>query len=634
MSGIFIQQADRFLTIDTPFGPDVVKITAFEGEEALSRLFTYRLELLSEEENLDPNTILGKSVTFSCIRGDGSRRYWNGICKHFSAAGFMQQGLRVYTAEIVPALWFLTRNADCRIFQEKTFLEIIEQVFRDRGLNDYVVYGIRGEHPKRDYCVQYRETDFNFVSRLMEEEGVFYYHRHEQGRHQLVLGDNKIAYDEAVEKDVEFLFGDADWDDIFAWSRGFDYTTGKYAQRDYNYEDPRTDLTARASSLVSLAGNSAYEFFDYPGRYDVKPSGEKFTKVHMEAEETEHEIVQGSSRCRTFTPGAIFGVSNVDTERGKQYVITWIRHSGSDYTHVAGEAAAEPPRYSNSFTCVPSTIDFRPARVTPKAMVHGPQTAVVVGPSGSEIHSDKYCRVKVQFHWDRYGQNNESSSCWVRVAQPWAGQNWGAVFVPRIGHEVVVSFLEGDPDRPLIIGGVYNDVMREPYTLPANQTQSGILTRSSQNGSADNFNELRFEDKKGQEEIYFHAEKDFNRHVENDDTLFVGNDETITIKNNRTETVNDGNETVTIEKGNRSITVSKGNDSLDVSAGNQSTYAAKNITIEAGVKIELKVGSNKITLTQSGIEISGMQVTMKSSSTMTIQAGAIMTVKGMMVKIN
>lgn len=634
MSGVFIQQSERFLTIETPFGRDVLKLTAFEGEEALSRLFTYRLEMLSEEEDLDPAAILGKSVTFSCLRGDGTRRYWNGICKHFSAAGWMQQRLRVYTAEIVPALWFLTRNSDCRIFQRKNFLKIIEDIFLDRSLTEYVLNGVRGEHPEREYCVQYRETDFNFVSRLMEEEGVYYFHRHEPGRHELVLGDNKVGYDECVEQNVEFLYGDTDWDDIFAWSRGFDYTTGRYAQRDYNYEESRTDLSTRATSLVSLSGNAEYEFFDYPGRYAQKGRGEEFTKVHMEAEEAEHEIVQGSSRCRTFTPGAIFGLSNLEPERGKQYVITWIRHSGSDYTHVAGEAAAEPPRYSNSFICVPSTIDYRPPRVTPKAMVHGPQTAVVVGPSGSEIHSDQYCRVKVQFHWDRHGRKNETSSCWVRVAQPWAGQNWGAVFVPRIGHEVVVSFLEGDPDRPLITGSVYNDVNREPYSLPANQTQSGILTRSSQGGSSENFNELRFEDKTGEEEIYFHAEKDFNRHVENDDTLFVGNDQTITIHNNRTETVEEGNETVTVSQGNRAITVSQGNDSLDVSAGNQSTYAAQNISIEAGVQIELKVGTNTITLSQSGIEIRGGMITIQSQGTMTVRAGAIMTINGSMVKIN
>ncbi len=634
-----VVQADRWLRVTTPFGPDVLKLESFEGEEGMSRLFAFRLHMLSENDALDPAEILGKSVTFSLYRAGGERRPFNGICSRFASASTESRGLRAYTAEIVPSLWFLTRNADCRIFQNQTFPQIIEQIFSDRGITDYETR-IRGEHPTREYCVQYRETDFDFVSRLMQEEGIFYFFRHAEGQHTLVLSDQKTAYEACAESMVEFRPGSADWDGVSAWSRGFAFTYGANVARDYNFKTPTTNMEARSTSIVRLADNSRFTVYDYPGRYDQKqPSGAEFVKVHMEEEEAGHETCAGAGKCFSFTPGGTFGFSNLPSEEGKTYVLTEVRHWATDPTHMSSQGAKAD--YGNSFSCIPATVVFRPPRETPKGLVRGPQTAVVVGPSGEEIYTDEYGRIKVQFHWDRVGTRNEQSSCWIRVAQPWAGTNWGQIFIPRIGQEVVVDFLEGDPDRPLVVGSVYNAAVMPPYELPANKTQSGILTRSTLNGTAQNANELRFEDKKGSEEIFFHAEKDFTREVENDDSLDVGNDQTITIKNNRTEEVTQGNETVTIKQGNRSVEISMGNESLKVKMGNQTTNIdLGSSTTEAMQSIELKVGQSSVKVDQMGVTIKGAMIKIEGTAMTdvkapmtTVSGDGMLTLKGGIIMI-
>jgi type VI secretion system secreted protein VgrG len=329
----------------------------------------------------------------------------------------------------------------------------------------------------------------------------------------------------------------------------------------------------------------------------------------------------------------------VASENGKKYVVTSVRHEATDGTY---GPTAMTGGYNNNFTCVPATVTYRAPRLTPKPFVQGPQTAVVVGPAGEEIYTDKYGRVKVQFFWDRKGKKDENSSCWVRVAEVWAGKTWGMVFNPRIGQEVVVDFLEGDPDRPLITGRVYNADQMPPYTLPDNQTQSGVKTRSSKNGSTENFNELRFEDKKGSEDIFFHAEKDFHREVENDDDLKVLHDQTIEIKNNRTETVKEGNETIAIKQGNRDVTIEMGNESLKIKMGNQTTKLDLGASsTEAMQSITLKVGQSSITLDQMGVTIKGMMISIQGQvqtevkGVMTQVSGdAMLTVKGGITMIN
>jgi type VI secretion system secreted protein VgrG len=593
-----ITQDNHRIAVTTPLGKDTLLLIGFTGREEISRLFSFRLDMLSESDGLAAKDIVGKSVTWTVKHADGTNpRYFNGMVSRFTAGPKGMRELRHYQAEVVPWLWFLTRTADCRIFQNKTAPQIIEQIFKDLGFSAYKLT-LQGSYAKREYCVQYRETDFNFVSRLMEEEGIFYFFKHESGKHTLTLADKKSAYADCTENEVAYSGGGALIPNhINRWEHGYEFRPGKWAQTDYNFETPATDLMTTSTTTMPIPDSKSYEVYDYPGEYAVKADGTELTKIRMEEEEAAYEVAHGASGCRTFTPGGKFTLKKHDctSEQGKGYVLTALEHAAVDETYTAGASGAQT--YSNTFTCIPATVQFRPARTTPRPVVKGPQTAVVVGTKGEEIYTDKYGRVKVQFFWDREGKKDENSSCWIRVSQGWAGKNWGILFLPRIGQEVVVDFLEGDPDRPLITGRVYNAEQMPPYALPANQTQSVVKTRSSKGGGADNFNELRFEDKKGSEEVYFHAEKDFNRVVENNDTLKVGSDkaddgsQTIEIWKNRTETVKEGDEQVTIKKGKRTITVETGDDSHQVKKGNRS------VTVDQGNDThEVKQGNRTVTV--------------------------------------
>jgi type VI secretion system secreted protein VgrG len=591
-------QAARQLAVTTPLGKDVLLLAAFSGQEAVSQLFHYDLELLSENDAIAAKDIVGKSVTFTVFRPEGTPRPFNGVVSRFTAASLRFRGMRQYRAEVVPWLWFLTRAADCRIFQNLAAPDIIQQVFQKLGLTDFEL-NLKASYVKRDYCVQYRESDFNFVCRLMEQEGICYWFRHENGKHTLVLADQASAYKDCDEKQVDYSPGSLVPNHVTNWEHQYEFRPGKYAQTDYNFETPSTSLMTNETTVVKLPGNDKFEVYDYPGLYAKTADGKAATRVRMEEEETPYNVVRGAGNCRSFTPGGKFTLKSHDcsSEAGQSYVVTSIEHSAREGSYTTEDDKGEV--YRNTFTCIPSSVPFRPARTAHKPVVQGPQTAVVVGPKGEEIYTDKYGRVKVQFFWDRVGKKDENSSCWIRVAEGWAGKNWGIVFNPRIGQEVIVDFLEGDPDRPIITGRVYNAEQMPPYALPGNQTQSVIKSRSSKGGGTANFNELRFEDKKDSEEIYFHAEKDFNRVVENNDTLKVGSDkaddgsQTIEVYHHRTETVKTGDEKVTIEKGNRTVTVQKGDDKHEVSKGK------RDVIVESDDTHQVKTG-NRLTKVDTG----------------------------------
>ncbi|MGH6929847.1 MAG: type VI secretion system Vgr family protein, partial [Dongiaceae bacterium] len=537
MAGISIKQAGRWIKVDSPLGPDTLIPTYFEGDEEISSLFTYRLELISSMTSITPESVLGKDMTVHLFRPDGKTRVFHGRIVRFAAGSMWSHGNRRYHCELVPWTWFLTRTTDCRIFEDEKVPDIIEKIFGDLGFSDYDMSGVdKGKHPKREYCVQYRETDFNFVSRLMEEEGMYYFFKHEEGKHTMVLADKVSAYLDCEDKEVRFGASQDEKNAITRWQRGYSYKPGKWAQRDYNFKTPSDSLNTNKNTLLSVPQAQKYEMYDYPGLYINKGDGDNVTTWRMEAEEAVYEICEGESDCQPFSPGYKIKVSNheCDDEEGKTWVILSTHHVATDYTHLAGEGAA--PEYRNSFTCMPDSRLYRPPRKTPKPIVYGPHTAFVTGPAGEEIHTDEYARIRVNFHWER----EDKKSMWSRVSQSWAGKKWGTQFIPRIGMEVIVEFLEGDPDRPIVTGCVYNADYMPPYALTGNKTQSGWKTRSTTGGGSSDFNELRFEDKKGQEEVYFHAEKDFNRVVENNDTLKVGfdkkdkGDQTIEVFNSQT----------------------------------------------------------------------------------------------------
>ncbi|MGD1078686.1 MAG: type VI secretion system tip protein TssI/VgrG [Candidatus Sulfotelmatobacter sp.] len=646
-------QDHRLIALDTPLGKDVLLLQELSGYEGISRLFSYELDLLAyDNDSIAFESIVGKKVSITLHLPDGTPRYISGYVSRFTQGETDDRLFTHYHAQVVPWLWFLTRQADCRIFQNLAVPDIISQVFNLFDFKDFRL-SLQGGYPQLEYCVQYRETSFNFVSRLMEEFGIFYYFDHStQGKHTMVLANQSNALPECPSSPVSYdteVGGLDDPEVINNWHVGQEVRTGKYTVTDYNFTTPSTSLLANDPTVVDLAASQDLELFDYPGLHTTKDQGDTVAKVRMQEEEAGYMVVSGAGNCRGLMSGYSFELKNhYRADQNINHVVTEVRHfasAGQSYT-TAGAHGGET--YSNNLTCIPASVTYRPARVTPKPFVQGPQPALVVGKSGEEIWVDKYGRVIVQFYWDRLGKKNENSSCWIRTSQPWAGGNWGAMWIPRIGQEVLVSFLEGDPDRPVITGRVYNADQMPPYTLPDYQTRSTFMSRSSKGGGASNYNELRFEDLKGNEQIFMNAEKDMDLRVEQESREFVGANRHLIVTANQQEKVNaekhlyvqgshfekiggnmslqvgaDQMESVTGNKslsvtGNQSESVT-GNVSLAVT-GNQDVtnmaYAMKSNTtihlnagmsavIEAGMELTLKAGANFIDIGPAGIFISG-----------------------------
>jgi type VI secretion system secreted protein VgrG len=595
-------QEYRQLAVGTPFGADKLLLTSISGREEISRLFSYQLEMLSEDAALRAADIVGKNVTFLVRRDDGSPRYFNGFVRQFSAGPVSRAArYRRYRAEVVPWLWFLTQTADCRIFQHKTAPQIIQQIFQDLGFSDFDVSGLLGSYPERTYCVQYRETDFNFVSRLMEEEGIYYCFRHENGKHLLLLADSPHGYRTSPQATLPYQHTDSFHptdERLTEWEHRYEFRPGRWAHTDYDFEKPRVNLMANQDTVVPLSGNKDFEVYDYPGGYAQIGEGRRLVKTRIEEEETAYDVALGESTCRALSPGEKFTLAEypVDAENGQTYAVTVIEHtaeepSGYETAPADGNGQPAAAQYRNRFTCIPASVPFRPARTTRKPVVEGPQTAVVVGPPGEEIYPDKYGRVKVQFHWDREGKRNENSSCWIRVSQIHAGQGWGHMDIPRIGEEVIVDFLEGDPDSPIITGRVYNAGNMPPFALPGGKTRRGNTTKTYQGGG---FNEMSMDDTPGAEQIRIHGQYNMDSVIENNLTENVKVDRTRQVGNNEAVTVGADQQ------------VNVGN--------NQSTTVGNNIVINAGTSITLRCGAAMIHMNQAGvILIQGTLVSMIGS---------------------
>jgi type VI secretion system secreted protein VgrG len=587
----------KVMEITTPLGPEVLLFHTMHAREELSRVCECRLELLSLKSDINLDQILGKNVTVKLALQDDKTRYFNGFVSRFSQGGSYGRYRRYY-AVVHPWLWFLSRTADCRIFQEKSVPEIVKAIFGEHSTASFKD-DTTGSYAKWTYCVQYRETDLNFVSRLMETEGIYFYFTHADGKHTLVMADSYSAHAPFQGKPVPFIDPDAvarpDIEHVSAWSLTREIQPGVYVHDDYDLERPSVELRAQKVVARSYAPSN-YEVYDYPGEYLQKSDGETLASVRIDEYAAQFETAQGTTNLKNISVGSLFTLEKcprADQNREHLVVAATYEMEFSDYEAMPDRGGAE---YQCSFVAMSSKQQFRPKRLTPKPFVQGPQTAVVVGPAGDEIYTDKYGRVKVLFHWDREGEKkkDESSSCWIRVSQPWAGKAWGGVTIPRIGQEVIVDFLEGDPDQPIITGRVYNAEQMPPYALPANMTQSGIKSRSTKGGSPDNFNEIRFEDLKGSEQLFIHAEKNQDIEVENDETHWVGhdrkktidNDETTLVKHDRTETVNN-NETITID-GNRTENVKK-DESITI-AGNRAEGVSKNESINIDGNRTVNVG--------------------------------------------
>ncbi len=542
----------RNYNLFSPLPPQDLRFVSLNGTEEISKLFDLTLTLQSSRGDIDPNELIGKALTLE-IAQPGGPRFINGQCSHFKCTG--KQGRHYsYRASIRPWLWYASRRQDYRIFQHKKVPEIVQEVLGTYG------FELRLELSKSyrtwEYCVQYRETDANFVMRMLEHEGIWFWFDHKAGSHALVITDD-IGLASPAPGCAGLPYrssgqGNPNEDFITGWYSGNSVTSGDYAARDYHFKEASALLDTQhkkpgAHPFADL------QIFDYPGGYYQSGEGDSYAQVRMEELHSQHQRCSGSAAARGIAPGRLFSLAqHTQPALNKEYLIIACHYQfqANDYE---ADAGTTPFMMDIKITSQPSSRPFRPLRTTPKPISQGPDTAIVTGPAGKEIHTDEFGRVIVQFQWDRYGKKDENSSCWIRVSHPWAGSGFGGVHVPRIGQEVLVDYLNGDPDRPIITNRVYNNLQPHPWGLPANATQSGFLTRSTPSGTAEDANAFRFEDKIGEEQIWIHAQRNQDIEVEKDETHWVGNDrsktidrdETVHVKRDRTETV-DNNETITI----------------------------------------------------------------------------------------
>ena len=678
-------QETRPMRVTTALGPDALLLIGLQGTEAISQLFSFRLDLLAENKTDVPfEKVLGQKVTVELRLPDNKgSRFISGLANRISQ-GERDETFTAYSLEIVPQFWLLSRRAQSRIFQQVTVPDILKKVLAGLDVN----FQLQGTYEPRDYCVQYRETDFNFASRLMEEEGIFYFFKHTADAHQMVISDQAEVHPDvpgAVGIFFEDVLGGTRPDDrIYEWVKTQELRSGKYTLWDHSFELPHKHLEAdktiqesvlsgQVSHHLKVGGNDKLEIYDFPGEYaqrfdGVPPGGgerpadvqkifsdnKRTVGIRMQQEAQPSLRIQGLSKCQQLVSGHKFLLGRHFNADGS-YLVTSVEHTA---TLNAYRSDAEMFTYDNGFICTPSALPFRPARVTSRPFVQGTQTAVVVGPAGEEIFTDKYGRVKVQFHWDRQGKNDTNSSCWIRVGTPWAGKRWGVIHTPRIGQEVIVDFIEGDPDDPIIIGSVYNADQMPAYLgagpdpkHPNDNKISGIKTSSTKGGQG--YNELRFDDTKGKEQIFIHAEHDSDTRVKHDSRELIIHDRHQIIGSDK-DGAKQGDQRELVYK-DRHLTVNRnhvehigGNMELRVGgidgSGTQDIVidAARKETIGGEAHLHVKQARNeKVDLDQSltvgmnqqekvGIKHAldaGMQIHLKAGMTVVIEAGLQLTLK-------
>jgi type VI secretion system secreted protein VgrG len=647
------EQKQRILNITTPLGKDFLLAETLKVSEGISRLFSIEVTLLHEEtpgstENTPVNakSILGQQVNIQVALEEGlTKRYFSGMVNRI-AQGSREQRFSKYYATVVPHVWLLTQRQRSRIFQHKSVPDILREVFE--GFD--VKYEIQGTFHPRNYCVQYRESDWDFVSRLMEEEGIFYFFLHTENNHRMVVANTPASHPKCSKAQVPYFHkveGEAFEVALWSFEAENAYQTGKVTFWDHHFQLPGKSLEAQKQSIHTIAENKKLEFYDFPGeyakRYDGidKGGGEQASELSKIFEDNarkagivnqvldaRYKIAFGTGTCCNFVVGHKFEVVNHPGKDGDgaslnaEYVLTSIQHTVQQSPSYISENLVANP-YTNTFECIPVSAPFRPQPLTPKPVVRGCQTATVVGPAGQEIFTDKYGRVKVQFHWDREGKQDINSSCWLRVAQMWAGNQWGTMFIPRIKMEVIVDFIEGDPDQPIIVGCVYNPANMPPYKLPDEKTKSTLKSNSSKGGGG--FNEFRFEDNKGKEQIFIHAERNEDIRVKSDCFETIGNERHLYIGKDQLEWVK-GDQHLKVkgekrEKIDQSVSTDIGMNRDEkvaikhaLEAGQEiHLKAGMNVTIEAGMMLTLKVGGSFISLSPAGVTIVGSPLTMINS---------------------
>jgi type VI secretion system secreted protein VgrG len=594
----------RLTLATTALGDEVLRLHGFWGHEALSEPFRFSVTLVTQNKKpIVQSALLGTVVKVTLDQESTAdstlvhpKRYFNGYVTQVSREN-LPSGEWLYRVELRPWLWLLDKTTNCRVFQDLTVPEIVEKVFRERGFLDFKLR--LGKYEKREYCVQYRESELQFVSRLLEHEGIYYYFEFDADKHTLVLTDGTTPHEpkptyETIEcgptyierPTLETLGGR-----IYDWRPRQELRAQNYFLKDYDFKKPTANLGAKQDGK-RLIKQGTFEKFDYPGGFNQVPVGNRYATVRLQEEQATCELVEGKATSHGLTPGYVFTLTkNGDAAQNAKYLTIRAEYG------IAGPAYAatgelQPEDFTCTFTALESSTQFRPARSTPRPVIPGLQTAKVVGEAKEEVHTDVYGRVKVQFHWDREDRPGEQRSCWIRVAQMWAGPSWGAQHIPRIGHEVVVSFLEGDPDQPLITGSVYNHLNKPPFELPAEKEVSGVKSKSTLNGGK-GYNELSFNDATGKELVHFHAQRDLRGVVEKKRYTRIGGDDTEVVEG--TQNIRVDTQYVTVKK----------------------TYALRSL-----VATELACGPTLIKLTPAGIVITAAKIDVLAPVFQVFSAGA------------
>ncbi|MGV1769485.1 type VI secretion system Vgr family protein [Agrobacterium vitis] len=521
-------QASRVLKVSSPLGEDQLLPERMKVDEGVNRLFEITLHVRAKREAVKPEELIGKLVDISLeirqgeLGEDGLRRPFNGLVTDLEEGPPVTRGLRSYTLTIRPQMWLLSRRSDCRIWLDMTSIQVLETLFSEHGLPQPDIGFLQNKPPAQGYSVQWQENDLDYLLRRLEEDGIFYWFQHDKGIHRLRVTDHQIAWSKAsasAEGDdtVRIAQGSSDRNHITEWMRRFSYVPGQRVDADWNFETPNFIPRSQTPSLVELPGNAKRELYNYPARAADYLEMERVGKLRAQATQADHERVKGQSTVRVLEPGRRFNPYEEPHPEHKyeEHVITRITHWVVDRSY---ETTENQPEYINEFEAIPSRIPLTPHRTTKRPRIEGAQVAIVAGPSGEEIHPDKYGRIKAWFPWDRRAKKDGSDTCWIRVSQSWAGGLWGSQVIPRIGMEVMIAYIDGDPDRPLVTGVVPNTNNPVPYDLPANKTRSTFKTKTHKGTG---FNELRFEDKLNDEEIFLHAEKNWSSVIKNNFISYI-----------------------------------------------------------------------------------------------------------------
>ena len=685
-------------------GQDALIPLRLSAEESINEPFKFKVEAVSQLGVFSPQDVLNKPACVIIQDTDGPVRYFHGIVRDVRMNGEVRgkdsvDAFHACTMTLVPRLWFLRQTHDCRIYQNKSVKDIVTSVFGDAGLSDFSISV--DDTASRPYTVQFNETDYDFILRLMEQEGWYYYFEHTASKHSLIITDKKATFTDIPNANLKCTLQDRTGVGVTKWRARSRTVHGSVATGDYDPENPTTKLFNKNQTVLKTAGAPTRDVYRWPASTSDTSTVEKRAKYHMEAAEAEAALFEGVTSYPALVPGGKFKISETpgDGADDGTYVVRSVEYEVEDMTWMVGSGTASIKGWFEAFA---DAVTWRQPMVTARPRMEGIHTAIVMGSQttgdggtdisaikmqdgGEEIHTDDLARVKVRFFWDHRNDASGGDAVWARVIQPWAGNGWGAQFLPRVGTEVAVAFVDGDPDQPIVLGGLYNGISTPIYPS-SDKNKSGLRTRSSLTGDTSKFSEFTFDDTKDSELIFIHAEKDLTTEVEHDETLTVDNcrivtvkvDETIKVdgkqtitikgdhvfevtegkyartidkgdstftvsKGNHTEVIDTGNLSVKVSKGtsttevkdNTSLKVTQGNYAVEVSLGNITVKASAGaISMEATQKIQLKVGSNTLTIDPSGVKIQGTMIDLEGQAMGKFNGGGILTLAGGLVKIN